>query len=119
MKTTYKATIHFEAYEDDYEQGELDHVNSWVDTIERDTQAELKQAIIEATYQNDFSTIDDEQMNGYDWATEYHTSYLADEDNQGDASESQIEEWKKGELKLYAINCHILVTKLEETKASL
>ena len=119
MTTTYKAIIHFDAYEDDYEQGQLDHVNNWTETIERGTQAELKQAIIDATYQKDFSTIDDEQVNEYDHATEYHTSYLADADNQGDASDEQIEQWKKGEIKLYAINCHILVTKLEESKASL
>lgn len=118
-KTQYKATIHFDAYEDSYEQGELDHVNSWTDEIVKDTKGELQQAILDATYQDDFSTVDDEQMNDYDWCTEYHTTYLANEDNQGDASKQEIEQWKKGEIKLYAINCHILVTKITETKSAI
>ena len=58
-------------------------------------------------------------MNEYDWCTEYHAGYLANADNEGDASASEIEQWKQGKLKLWAIHCHILVTEVTETKASL
>lgn len=115
---TYKAQIEFSAYEDDYNEGEGEHVNTWHETLEADTQSELRNKVLEATYSK-WEHLDDDQINEYDWCTEYHTSYLANAENQGDASKSDIEQWKKGELKLYAINCHILVTEVTETKASL
>lgn len=116
---TYKAHIEFTANEDNYEQGEISTGdNSWDETLYADTQAELRNKVLEATYSK-WADLDDEQANGYDWCTEYHTSYLANADNQGDASESEIEAWKRGECRLWAINCHILVTQVNETKAIL
>lgn len=116
---SYKATIYFDAYVDDYEQGqELQSVNYWTDTIEKDTTEELKKAICEATYSK-WDDITYEDINEYPQASEYWTSYLADEDNQGDASASQVEQWKQGKLTLYAINCHILVSEVIEKKAVL
>jgi len=115
---TYKAQIEFQAYEDDYNEGEGNFANSWNDTLTADTKSELRNKILEATHSK-WSDLDDDQMNEYDWCTEYHTSYLANADNQGDASESEIAEWKKGKQVLYAINCHILVTEVTEKKASL
>lgn len=113
----YQATIHFSAIEDDYEQGEIGgSVNDWIETIEADTTKELKEKVLQATYSTE---LDDEQINDYSFATEYATSYLADENNEGDASPKQIEQWKLGKLKLYAINCHILVTEVSSQKASL
>lgn len=114
----YKAQIEFIAYEDSYEQGELEQVNIWEETLLADTQSELRNKILDATYSK-WEDLDEEQMNEYDWCTEYHTSYLANENNEGDASEEEIEQWKLGKLKLYAINCHILVTEVTEKKASL
>ena len=116
----YKAIIFYTAYVDDYEQGqEFECVNSWDDTIIADTKEELKAKILEATYTPSWDLVDDDQMNGYEHAYEYHTSYLADEENEGDATEEQIEEWKQGKLKLYAINCQVLVTEVTESKAIL
>ena len=114
----YKAQIEFSAYEDDYNEGEGAYVNGWNETLEADTKSELRNKILEATYSK-WEDLDDEQINEYDWATEYHTSYLANADNEGDATPREIEAWKKGEMKLYAINCHILVTEVTEKKASL
>ncbi len=116
----YKATIYFDANEDNYEQGEL--IDSpganWEEVLTADTQSELRNKILEATYSK-WGDLDSEQFNDYDWATEYHTSYLANEDNQGDASKSEIESWKQGKTRLWSVNCHILVTKVTEEKASL
>ena len=120
MNESYKAVIYFDAIEDNYNDGEIGGiVNSWTETLEAPTTEELKQKIVDATYQEDFTTIDDEQINEYEHATEYHTSYLADDNNQGDASDQQIEQWRAGKLRLWAIRCHILVTKLTEVKAAL
>ena len=114
----YKADIEFSACEDHYINGELDCVNVWNEVLYADTQSELRDKILSATYSK-WEDLDDEQMNEYDWCTEYHTSYLANEENEGDASEEEIERWKLGEIKLYSINCHILVTEVTEKKASL
>ncbi len=38
---------------------------------------------------------------------------------EGDASESEIESWRKGDTRLWAINCQILVTEVTEKKAVL
>jgi hypothetical protein len=119
-KIQYKAQIEYTAIEDNYNEGEIgDFVNNWHEDIIRDSREMLKQAVIEATYQSDFSTIDDDQINDYDWCTEYSTSYLANGDNDGEATLLQIEAWEKGMLRLYAIDCHILVTKITETKGTL
>ena len=115
----YKAHIYFTAYEDDYEDGQsISADNSWDEVFTADTQSELRNKILEATYSK-WEDLNDEQMNEYDWATEYSTSYLTNEENQGDASEREIEEWKQGKTRLWAIDCHILVTKVTEEKASL
>ena len=114
----YKAQIEFRAYEDDYEQGELDFANSWDETLTAETQSELRDKVLQATY-SEWEWLDDEQANEYDWCTEYHTSYLANAENIGDASEQEIRQWKRGKLKLYSVNCHILVTEVTETRATL
>jgi len=114
----YKARIEFTAYEDNYEHGEGDYANSWSDTLTGDTRSELRNKILEETYSK-WEDLDDCQANEYDWCTEYHASYLANEDNQGDATESETAEWKDGKIKLYAVHCHILVTEVTEKKASL
>lgn len=116
----YKAHIFFDATEDNYQEGEIGGVsNSWDETLTAETTEELKQKILDATYTKNWELVDDEQINEYDHATEYHTSYLANAENEGDASEAEIESWKKGETRLWAIHCHVLVTKVTEEKASL
>ena len=118
-KIMYKATIYYDVVEDDYNKGEVgDVVNSWTYELKADTQSELRNKILESTY-SEWKDLNDEQMNEYDWCTEYHTSYMTDEFNDGQVSDRKIEKWKNGEVKLYAVNCHILVTEVTEKKASL
>lgn len=115
----YAAKIYYEAYQDVYGDGQSFACdNAWTEELLADTPSELRNKVLEATYSK-WQDIDDEQMNEYDWCTEYHTSYLANADNQGEATPSEIEAWKQGKLKLWAINCHILVTEVTEKKASL
>lgn len=118
MKTMYKAIIYFDRVEDDYEQGELERGTSWTETFTADTKSELRNKVLEATYSK-WAYLSDEQINNYDWCTEYHTSYLANAENVGNVSKSEVEQWKLGKLELWAVNCHILVTEVTEKKASL
>lgn len=115
----YKATIYHDLVEDKYEEGEVgDIISSWSYTHEADTQSELRNKVLEATYSK-WEDLDGEQINEYDWCTEYHTAYMVDKYNDGDVSASEIEKWKRGEIELFSVNCHILVTKVTEEKASL
>lgn len=115
----YKARIHYEAYEDDYEEGQsFDLVSNWGEQIQEETLGELYSRVLEATYSK-AGDLDDDQMNEYEDYTEYHTSYLSNGNNEGEATPSEVEAWKQGRLKLYAINCHILVSEVTEKKARL
>lgn len=115
----YQAVIYYSAYEDDYKNGEsLQCDNSWDEKLEADTIEELRNKVLDATYTK-WEDLDDDQYNEYKDATEYNTSYLTDELNQGQASAIQVEEWKQGKCRLWAINCHILVSKIEKSKAKL
>lgn len=115
----YKASIEFRANEDVYKDGEnIETDNIWHEDIYADTQSELRNKVLEATYSKR-EDLDDEQINEYDFATEYHTSYLANADNEGEATAKEIELWKQGKCRLWAINCHILVTEVKESKAVL
>ena len=115
----YKANIEFRAYEDIFEDGEqIQCDNVWTEELTAETQAELREKVLEATY-SEWEDLDDEQMNEYDFATEYHTSYLAGELNEGKAYPNEVAQWKAGQLRLWAIHCHILVTEVTEKKAVL
>ena len=117
--TKYKAQIEFISREDDYQEGELlETSSSWNETLIADTKEKLRERISEITYSK-WENISDEQINEYDWCTEYHADYLANEDNNGEASEREIEQWKLGKIKLYGVSCHILVTQITEKKTTL
>lgn len=115
----YEANIYFSVEEDSYDNGQTGHeVNSWNDIITADTADELREKLEEATYSKR-GEWNDEQINEYEKATEYSVTYLANESNEGEATASEIEQWKKGECRLFAVYCHILVSKTTKTKAEL
>jgi len=115
----FRAQIEFMAFEDDWNEGQsLQNDNYWTETLEAETAADLREKVLAATYSK-WGELDGEQINEYDHATEYHTSYLADAENEGAATPAQIELWKQGKLRLWAVNCHILVTEVTEKKAAL
>ena len=114
----YQASIYFDTAEDNYKEGELEAGTSWEEVLTADTPAELRNKVLEATYSN-WQDLNDEQINEYDWCTEYWTTYLANANNEGEADEAEIKLWKQGKLKLWAVHCQILVTKIIEEKGSL
>jgi hypothetical protein len=117
----YKATIYFDSCEDNYRDGEINgRMNSWDETIVMPTIEELKQAIEDVTY-NTFDNYDIVQdgINEYDFATEYHTSYLTTIDNNGAVSDREYDLWKNGDLRLFCVQCQILVSEVTEKKAKI
>lgn len=120
---TYKAVIHFDSYEDDYELGEIGRGTWWEVTVTAKTKEELKAKIAEETYcdwakgeieVNEFfeagNNVDDHS---------YVAGYLANESNEGEATPAEIELWKQRKLRLWGVNCQIYVTEVIERKVLL
>lgn len=126
----YKATIYYDVVEDDYEEGEIGEPRRYREEgYTAETTGELRQLVLDATFQNNMDGVDDEQTGDYDLATEYRTTYLADYDAlypdalypgvYYKAAPKDIERWKRGDFRLWAVHCHILVSEITETKAVL
>lgn len=116
----FKARILYSMIEDEYERGEIGPVMAdWVDTITADTVAQLKTKVMEATHSPNWDDFSDEQINDYEFATEYVTSYLTSVDDYGAVSQDELERWELGKLKLFSVVCHILVSEITEKKATL
>jgi len=103
-------TIH-DIYVDSYENGELNYVNGW--NLNADIKAENPREAIEKYFEKElyykfnFEHLDkdEEQINKF-WY-----SVLVDEDNT-EASEAQIKDWKKDKLKLYANNITLFISEI-------
>ena len=95
---TKKGTV--DCYEDDYENGEGDFVNSWDFDVrgEYDSAEDLIKAIVKETYLFDFKV---DEFIFTDGAIQ--TSDLVDEESIK-ADKHDIELWKKGEKTLYSAN---------------
>ena len=106
----YKAwDASFEAYEDDYENGELGYANGWEENCacSAKTLPELIKKVQDKLYMSgkDFYwTID---VDG----SSLRVNYLANENNEL-ASKSEIEDWKNGEIKLYNVDGFIQIKKV-------
>ena len=115
----YHATIDYTATLDNYENGEIGYpVNSWHEELTAETSPELREKVLTATYSK-WEDVSEEQINEYQDCTEYAANYMTDEDNQGEATASQLEKFKAGTLDLFAIDCHIRVFETTNTKATL
>jgi hypothetical protein len=108
-----KVTIHVDVHEDDYEEGEGKLVNAYtVDWLKNpivkadDLLEYLYDKVYLSRYPQDYA-IDDDGI--------IHTSRLEDADG-SEASESEIEKWKKGEMKLYSAHYSIIVEAVGQTR---
>lgn len=110
----YQISSYHEIYEDSYEEGELDRVNSYeIDphTIEADTPMEAianyYDSYLPRRYKPENVILDDKRAN-----TIYDSSL---EDGSGfKPSEDELAEWMEGRMKLYANNAKIYVYELVE-----
>lgn len=117
--STYKAIIQFDSYEDSYEEGEIGRGTWWSMTIsDAKTKAELREAIERETY-SDWAEIELNDEEEDNTGTVYVTAYMANADNEGEATPAEIEQWKQGKMRLWCVNCRIEVTEVIERKAVL
>lgn len=110
----YQISSYHEVHEDNYEEGELDQVNSyeigpW--TIKADTPmeaiAKYYNSYLPREFKPEYAMLDDERAN-----TIYDSSL---EDEAGlEPSEDELVEWREGRMKLYSNNATIFVHELVE-----
>lgn len=105
-----KAT--FEMIEDDYREGEAEHISDrWVEYPRQEFKSldgALDYLMIKNHYKLTQWTRDDINAKGEFW-----NSVLVD-GNQCEATENNIAEWKEGNRKLYNLNINIVIVKLSE-----
>jgi len=121
MKTKFKAKIHYDVYEDSYTEGEGSHVNYYNDVIHGDTLEDLLDEVASVLD----CTVEDllfDNINDYDWASEFWWLFMCDADNNIVSAENDPElfkQFEKDEVQLYVTHCHILVSKVTETPLDL
>ena len=119
MKKYYIESTH-EIYVDDYNYGEGKHCNSYTQSAY--IGAESPKEAIEKYFEKELylsfdikhACIDHEEGINESENT-LHYSNLVDDDN-NEASEVDIKEWKKGKLKLYSNNTFLTINQLTEVK---
>ena len=115
----YHAKIDYTATPNSYENGEIGYpVNIWHEELTAETSTELREKVLTATYSK-WEDVSEEQINEYQDCTEYAANYMTDDENQVEATASQLEKFKAGTLDLYLVDCHIRVFETTNTKATL
>ena len=111
----FKVTTNHDIYEDSYENGEEENVNNYIVTSEQ--KAENAIEAIKKHYENElcYSDFKKEFAGFEDGDDSLHYSNIVDEDNY-EATNEQIDKWKKNKIKLYANNMVFTVYELIKQK---
>lgn len=106
MCKEYLLKYECDVYEDDYLEGEGEHVNYWCDTYNCSGVLSVEDAI-EALFKHRlWYNYNPEHKAVYE--NTIHYSVMVDNDN-AEASVNELTEWKKGNLKLWVNNISITV----------
>lgn len=102
----YKVNMTFSAVKDDYEEGQTDEYGAfWEESKDFDSLQEVKEFVKENTYSGyDYIEYDE-------YLRAYKTAYMTTDENNGDMSESESEQWKKGEINGWCVDIDITVKK--------
>ena len=102
----YKVEITFLANKDDFENGYTgEYGTEWQESKEFTTLKEVKQFVKDNTYSG-YKYIEYDEFN-----KNYRTSYLTDDNNQGEMYKTDVEKWKRGEINGWSVDCEITVKK--------
>lgn len=105
-KAIYKVEMTFLASKDDWENGETGEYGSqWEESQEFETLQEVKEFVKDNTYSGY------EYIEYDDYLKRYVTAYTTTDDNQGEMSKQEHEQWEKGEINGWAVNIDIIVKK--------
>lgn len=105
----YQVKLMVDVYEDDYNEGEIRHANFWEEKYE--VEADDKIMAIAEAMEKTYYSFNEKYLDEDDGVYSY--SVMVDEDN-CEASNQEIEEWKNGNMKLYSANIAFKIYKMEE-----
>jgi hypothetical protein len=115
MVVKYKARIYCETEVDSYEHGLTGEFGtSWDRVIVANTFNQLIEEVADYVNAKPSDLMFDD-INEYEHSSEAWFDYLADEHNY-EAGLVKIERWRQGELKLWNVHCHILISEVIERK---
>lgn len=102
----YKVDMTFLTAKDEWENGETgEYGTEWSESEEFETLEEVKEFVKDRTYSG-YEYIE------YDsYLKRYTTAYTATDNNDGEMSDSEKEQWKKGEINGWSVMCDIVVKK--------
>ena len=100
----YKLKMYFNTVKDDYEQGELnEYGTSWEEVKEYELLDDVKEFIRNNTY-SAYDYIEYDEYNDF-----YRTAYTATDDNNGEMSASEHEQWKQGKINGWTVDIDIII----------
>jgi len=104
---SYLIKTYFDAFEDDYNEGEGKHVNSWDYQSEHDAiESALQQHFEQVGLSYDVNFIcEDDGSRYYSWTVDADSI---------EATQNEVEQWKQGRKQLYSLHANIKIYKLEE-----
>lgn len=112
----YEANIHFDVHEDDYEQGEGKHVNSFTDKFKDKTLEGLLKRVANEVNAKSIKEFYCNNINDYGDSTELWYEYMVDDPNtMRPAEKKDIQLWTQGKKKLYVVGCHIRLSSVGKT----
>jgi hypothetical protein len=112
----YKAVIFYNSEVDDFNEGITgEYGNSWIFKLEAKSFRELMEEVCLYVNADSPSDLYFDDINEYKDASEAWFDYHANEENY-EASQTEIELWKQGKKKLWNVSCHIIISEVSEKK---
>lgn len=102
----YKVYMTFSAVKDDWKYGETDEYGAnWDLSQEFATLPEVKEFVKENTYSGY------EYIEYDEYLKRYTTSYMTTDENEGEMTDLEHEQWKQGDISGWSVQCDITVKK--------
>ena len=112
----YEASILFDVYEDDYEQGEGRRVNSFKYAVNDKTLEGILKRVANEVDAKSIKEFYYDNINDYGDSTELWYEHMVDGPDAGTpANEQDIQLWKQGKKKLYSVSCYIRLSSVGKT----
>lgn len=104
---SYIIKTYFDVYEDDYNEGEGEHITTWTHQSEHNAiESALQQHFEQLGLSYDVNLLlEDDGNRWYSWMV--YEDYCQ-------ATDKEIQLWKQGKLNLYSLHANIKIYKLEE-----
>ena len=118
---SYKASVLVEMSEDDYERGYIGRSSIFKDfTLKNRDLEKLLEMVADEVYAPSHKDLEYQgNVNDYNFGTELWYSYIGDENGYPVTEKNpKYKQWKNGEIVLYGVSAHIIVSRVGESPVS-